>query len=193
MCSTLPGGVGVGENKSRERGRCTLIAKRENVTTPSINAACLSSVEFTWEAEKKLGENSRSYARYFSPWGPLSVLWRRAETEAIHGNHRPCWTDCPWQVRSDSVWATKAHSHPQKNNNKKKKHKKKFPKLHNKTNIRFDSVNWIRQASASTLCKHFHHMLHLAMRKAFTCLWHKITLIHVWRVGKKLANTREWL
>lgn len=36
----------------RERGRCTLIAKEKNVTMSSINAVCLSSVEFTWEVGK---------------------------------------------------------------------------------------------------------------------------------------------
>lgn len=37
----------VGDKTEKEEQRCSLIAKRENVTTPSINAACLSCVELT--------------------------------------------------------------------------------------------------------------------------------------------------
>lgn len=60
---------------------------------------------------------------------------------------------------------TKAHSRPEK--------------LHNKTDMRFGSVNRVQHASASTLCKSFHRVFNLAIRKAFTCLSRGMTLIYV--------------
>lgn len=74
---------------------------------------------------------------------------------------------------------TKAHSCPEK--------------LHNKTDMRFGSINRVQHASASTLCKSFHRVFNLPIRKAFTCLSCGMTLIYVWRVGKRLTNTRDKL
>lgn len=68
MCIAVGGGGGWWQDRERraESGRCSLIAKTENVTTPSISAACLSCVEFTREAGKKNTKKAknRSYARY---------------------------------------------------------------------------------------------------------------------------------
>lgn len=100
------------EVREREEGTHWL-SKRENVTMPSINTACLSSVELAWEAGKTEAMLALSLCRvpiHSSDWASDG----EQKTEAIQGNHRSRSTDCPWQVLSNSAWPIEAHSHPQK-------------------------------------------------------------------------------
>lgn len=161
----------------REREECTRwLSKRENVTMPSINAACLSSEELGWEAGKTEAMLALRLCRvpiHSSDWASDG----EQKTEAIQGNHRSRSTDCPWQVLSDSACPTEAHSHPQKC---------RIAQTMTQS-VRFGSVKWITTSKS----KHCYHTLKLAIRKVFAALWHKTTNSSV--KCRKETDPFQWL
>lgn len=150
------------------------LPKRENVTTPSINAATgLSSVEFTWKAKQEL------CLLFLSVGFPSTPLTESKDTEAIGGKAELAQTTAPDRflvTQRGRQWLI----HFLKNCT---------IRLSMNRFIRFGDV---KRNTTSKLCKHIYRTLKLAIRKLFTASWRKYTLMYLRRVGKRLTTTDDW-
>lgn len=113
---------------------------------------------------------------YLSFW--LSYWWG-AKTEAIHGNHRTCSIDWPWQVLSVFARLTKAHSQPQK-----------LPKKTDHEQMQ-DLALSKRIQQVSTSCAHISiTYLQLEIRVVFSACCAKNDWF-IWE-GSKTAWPKQW-
>lgn len=121
--------------------------KRGNVTMPSINAACLSSVEFTWEAGKQ--ELRLLFLSAGLPATPATELLIESKDKSVSGLLEPTGPDRFSGIRRCP------HSHPQKKTAGEE--------------IELRCKIWHRQSGNTT------SQLKWGIRKGFTPLWQKIT------------------